>query len=96
MCDLVFSCFLALDQGSQTRRPHVAHDTRVFCVARNAFCKFSKNLHLCCLIYSPVFKSAQLASEQVPNERTKARNDLLVTHFLLQNRLSFSHFTESL
>jgi len=26
MCDFVLSCFLVLDQGSQTRGPHVAHE----------------------------------------------------------------------
>ena len=38
--------------------------------ARDAFREFSYNQHLSYLIYSPVFKSAQPVSEQVPFKTT--------------------------
>jgi len=51
-----------VQQWSQTRgpRPHVS---------RGAFWKISHNQHLSYLVYLPVFKSSQLASEQVPFKR---------------------------
>jgi len=68
MCDLVFSYFVVSNQG----RKHVGLmlPTRAFCVARYTFWEFSSNLHLRCLVHSPVFKIARLASEQLPSERT--------------------------
>jgi len=56
--------FLATSQGPQTRGPHVA--ARAFCADRDAFWKFSYNQDSSYLVYSPVFKSSQPESEQVP------------------------------
>ena len=53
--------------------------TRVFCGMR-CFLKILKYLKLFYFVYSPVFNSARLASEQVPFKQTEtARNDLPTT-----------------
>jgi len=41
---------------------------KVFRASRDAFWEFSNNQRLRYLVYSPVFKSARPASEQVPFE----------------------------
>jgi len=53
-----------------------------FCTGRDASWEFSNNQHLRYFVYSSVFESAQLASEQVPFKQNveKARNDFPVTH----------------
>jgi len=43
---------------------------RAFCAFHETFWEFSNNYHLLYLVYSLVFKSAWLVSEQVPNEHT--------------------------
>jgi len=42
---------------------------RAFCVIRDAFWEFSYNYHLRYLDFSPVFKSARLANEEVSFEQ---------------------------
>jgi len=47
--------------------------SRAFCAARDALCEFSNNGNLTYLFYSPVFKSARPAREQVPFKWTYRR-----------------------
>jgi len=50
---------------------------RAFCAGHNAFWEFSDNQSLSYLGYLPVFKSAQLGSEQVPLKRTLRRLEMI-------------------
>jgi len=45
--------------------------------ARDAFSEFWNDQHLSCLLYSPVFTSARLASEQAPFKRTQRRLEMI-------------------
>jgi len=55
-----------VNQASNTWLADSMWPARVFCAARDAFWEFSNNQHLRHLVYSPVFKNARPASEQVP------------------------------
>jgi len=52
---------------------------REFCAAHDMFGEFPYNQYLSCVVYSPTFKSAQLASSFHMNGET-VRNDFLITH----------------